>query len=47
MKEKIKKIVAILLILLAVVIMMSAIYYKINYKYQTFDSILYHLTNYL
>ena len=43
MKKRKQTIIAIIIIVLSVVMCVAAVYYKINYKEQTFDTIIYHL----
>ena len=47
MKENNKKQtrIAIIILILSAIIIVASIYYKLNYKEQTFDTIIYHLTN--
>ena len=43
MKKKLQNVAIVFLIILSIIITVAAIYYKINYSEQTFDTIIYHL----
>lgn len=43
MKQRKQTIISIIMIILSVVMVVASIYYKLNYKEQTFDTIIYHL----
>lgn len=43
MKKRKEIIIAVIILILSVVMCVASIYYKVNYKEQTFDTILYHL----
>lgn len=43
MKKRKQAIIAVIIIILSVVMCVASVYYKVNYKEQTFDTIIYHL----